>query len=670
MTTRAVDDLRAIAGTPLVLTLAGVAELAGVQRPVPSMWRTRFARSDDPFPAPVGTRRGSDTFDATEVAEWLARTGHGNNDEVRADAAAAATPEGFSYEDAQAVAEIEGLIALQAATGDLADLSVEDLRSAAQGADHDDQYLRAEVEEHADRGAPWVGWIDRLVDAAYSPGGALAVVAARRAAVGGAAGSAGRLHDDAVTLIAEAVKALTEGGSAAVELDRHDAALSAGICRAVGDDGSVTLPHGPESRRARRRLTVEGRWVEEPAVVRDSPRVVVARVPGARGDDEVRMLGALDEVALGLGDDDTAVVLGPARALVDTLDPANERLRADVLRTGRVRGIVRLAPGLVESAPREALAVWVFGAPKGHVPISDRFTVIADLTAHRLTPATRTDLVSDVVASMGGARDVRGHAFRFARFARTASLLARGGSLVASASTGGSAGHRDIEALPALVDTAAEAIRAELDPIHVEPGRAAAPAPATVLELVEQGHVRVVPGTRLDRELIGDEGLVVVAADDLDDPSSIGSARVDQFAFAAAHPTAALTRPGDVVFRTSPVAAAWVDRDGSKVVAYPARVLRVTPEDPGGLVPEIIAADIAGQAHGPAAWKQWMLRRVPPHTVAAVRAALTDVAEARAGLAARMARIDRYASVLIAGATSGAVTIIDSTPTAHAVSEQ
>ena len=114
-----------------------------------------------------------------------------------------------------------------------------------------------------------------------------------------------------------------------------------------------------------------------------------------------------------------------------------------------------------------------------------------------------------------------------------------------------------------------------------------------------------------------------------------------------------------MIFRTSPTAAAWVDTDGSKVVAYPARVLRIRPSDPGGLVPEIVAADIAGAPAGPGAWKRWMLRRVAPSAIAPVRRALAEITSARRDLEARAARLTDYAALIVAGATSGAVTIID-----------
>ncbi|WP_138945657.1 hypothetical protein [Plantibacter sp. M259] len=165
----------------------------------------------------------------------------------------------------------------------------------------------------------------------------------------------------------------------------------------------------------------------------------------------------------------------------------------------------------------------------------------------------------------------------------------------------------------------------------------------------------------------------MVNASDLDEPTTIGDARVDQLEFAAEHPSARLTFPGDVIFRTSPTAAAWVDVDGSKVVAYPARVLRVSPADPGGLVPELVAADIPGQASGPGAWKRWTLRSVPTSTVAPLRGVLMNVAAQSAALRDRAARLDRYAGLLAAGVVAGAVSLettnIDTTA-ANAASAQ
>ena len=673
MTTRTVSEQRAVAGEPLLTTLAGVAELAQVSRPVASMWRKRFSSGDDAFPSAVTQVGGVDAFDALEVAEWLERTDHGNNPEVKGDAAAQAAPADLSFSDPGAVAEIEALVALSTQVGALGTLTAAALRNAVAEADPHDDLMRREVEAHADRGAPWLDYVDRLIDAAYSAPAALTLIAKRSTGDRLSAGSAGRLAPDAIALVVETVRALADP-DVAVTLDAQDVALSTAVAHAVGDDATLSVPAAADARRVRRQALAEGLWLVDADDAAASRSVTVARVPAHRDDDIATMLRAVDDVVLTLRDEDAAVVIGPARALTDALTPADDQVRSDVLRTGRVRGVARLAPGLVDSAPREALALWVLGAPMGQVPIAERFTVVADLTDTVFTPAARADLVSDVVASMGSAREVRAHAFRFARFARTATLLARGGSLVATtqatAAPTKQSAHETTASLAARIDAAADAVRADLTPIPVAPTASPSPSPASVADLIRDGHLRMVAGTRLDPDVLGDDGLVVVTASDLDRPAAIGDHRVDQLAFATQHPSATLTRPGDVIFRTSPSAAAWVDGDGSKVVAYPARILRITAGDAGGLVPEVVAVDIPGQAFGPGAWKRWTLRRVAPHAIVPLRQALAAIAAARSDLQTRAARVDEYADLIVAGVTSGAVSMIDSTTAAVAASEQ
>lgn len=645
--------------SPLLIDLAGVARLAGVQRSVASMWRTRFAATNEPFPQPVTEQGGRPVFEASQVAEWLSRTAHGKNPNAREDAAAAATPPDFAFSDQQSVDELEALIALYAHRGSLEDLTATELVQAAAEADPSDASLRAELAAHADRGAPWLDYAELLVDAAYSPSAALTLVYRRRAASRTSAGSAGPLGDDAIALLVAATHALVADaeGDVTVTLNANDAELAAALAAAIGDQADLALPPDADSRRVRRRLIAAGQWFADSTELTSNRSVVVARVPADGTDDVAGVLRAVDEVSLSLRDADAAIVLGPSRALVDALGPADEQLRGDVLRSGRVRGIARLAAGLVETASRESLALWMLGAPMGQVPIADRFTLVADLIDTRLTAATRIDLVSDLVASMGSGRDVRAHAFRFARFVRTPTLVAQGGSLIASATVKRSAPPNPAE-LPALIDAAADAVRTDTSPLPLTiTGAAQPPPPTSVADLIRDGHLREVSGTRLSPEQHGSEGLVVVTASDLDEPTAIGSTRVDQFAFAARHPSAALTRPGDVIFRTSPTAAAWVDAEGSKIVAYPARVLRITPADPGGLVPELIAADIVGQPAGPGAWRRWMLRRVAPHAIAPLRGALAELAARSEALRDRAARLDRYADLLAAGVVAGAVTL-------------
>lgn len=652
----------------LLIDLAGVARLAGVQRPVASMWRSRFASSPDPFPRAINVEGGRACFEADQVADWLVRTGHGNNPEARGDAAAAAAPADFSFSDAASVAELQALIALCAQVDELAELTPSEVKEAADAADPDDRLLRREIFAHVDRGAPWLSYATRLVDAAYSPSAALALVARRHAASDRVAGSAGPLVADAIALVVDATLALA-GQDTTVTLDARDAALSSSVARRLGDDVDIVVPVGAESRHVRRELLVDDHWVADEA---DPARrsVFVVRVPSGRGEDGVAILRAVDDVSLSLRSADAAVVIGPARALVDPLSPTEEQARADILRSGRVRGIARLPAGLVDSAVRESLALWILGEPTVEVAPAQRITAVADLTGVKLTPATRADLISDLMAGMGAGRALRAHQFRFAAFVRTTSLQARSGSLVASATRQRATATEDAAELPALLDIAAEAVRSDIEPIEFVPDPHDVPRATSVAELINAGHLRRVQGTRLDPDLLGPEGLIVVTASDLDEPASIGRNRVEHLAFATRHPSAQLTRPGDVIFRTSPAAAAWVDSDGSKVVASPARVLRITTADSGGLVPEIVAADIAGAPAGPGSWKRWMFRRVAPRTIAPLRRALADIETARRDLEARAARLTDYAALIVAGATSGAVTMIDVDHAADAADTQ
>ncbi|WP_336625241.1 MULTISPECIES: hypothetical protein [unclassified Microbacterium] len=653
---------------PLLLDLTGVARLAGVQRPVASMWRSRFVSTPDPFPTPVPDGSGRLRFEAEEVADWLVRTGHGNNPEAREDAAAAASPSDFSFSDANAVAELQALIALYSRTADLDELTHSEIEEAAANIDPLDVLLRREVAAHVNRGAPWLTYAARLVDAAYSPSAALALVTRRHVASNRAAVSAGPLVTDAMALVVDATLALT-GGNTTVALDACDPMLSSTLAAKLGDDVTIVLPNGADARQVRRQLLVDEHWLAD-EVDPATRSVVVARVPSDRSEDVTAILRAVDDVSLSLRSVDAAVVIGPARALVDPLAPADEQARADILRSGRVRGIARLSTGLVDSAVRESLALWILGEPTAEVAPAQRITAVADLTGVPLTAATRADLISDLMAGMGTGRDLRAHHFRFAAFVRTTSLQARSGSLVATVTRRPAPSTVQPAALPALLDNAAEIVRSDITPIEITPDPHDVPRATSVAELIDAGHLRRVQGTRLDPELLGSEGLIVVTSSDLDNPSEIGSTRVDQLAFATRHPSAQLTRPGDVIFRTSPTASAWVDTDGSKVVAYPARVLRITTGDPGGLVSEIVAADITGAHAGPGAWKRWMLRRVAPRTIEPVRQALADIATARRDLEARAARLTDYAALIVAGATSGSVTMIDMDHAADAAHTQ
>jgi len=53
---------------PLRISLSDIALLARVQRPVVSMWRTRAARTNHPFPDAIVTDRGQPAFDSSDTS--------------------------------------------------------------------------------------------------------------------------------------------------------------------------------------------------------------------------------------------------------------------------------------------------------------------------------------------------------------------------------------------------------------------------------------------------------------------------------------------------------------------------------------------------------------------------------------------------------------------------
>jgi len=643
----------------LQLTLSGIAELARVQRPVASMWRTRFATGDDAFPAPIGRRGGKPVFDAGAVADWLVRTGHGNNPTVIADAAASAAPADFDWTDPHHIAELDALVVMSTHLGGLAGVTRDELREAASDTDPADGFLLREITRYIDRGARWTDFVDALIDAAYSPAGALQVTHARHAATKAADGSAGPLTSDAWELTVEIVAALARTDRIErVVIDRGiDEEAAVTIARQLDEEIALATASTPLERALRRRFQVEDLWADDDSGTTTAVRV--ARVPVVTGDNVDRMVADAEDVALALGHADAAVVLGPARALIDVLPTAARRIRDDVLRSGRLRAAIRLPRGLITAAIREPLALWVLGPPAGQVPLDERVTAIADLIDSALTPAVRGDLVSDVLAGMGTAADVRARTFRFARLTRTASLLARSGALL-PARTPRKTTPSTAAALATRLDAAAQTAAIDLPhsiEVRSEPGPTV--ELATLRELIDAGHARLIPGTRLSESILGDTGFTVVTARDFEHLPDIGTRRVDPLTFAQQHPTAQLTRPGDVIFRTGPSPAAWVDPDGSKAVAFPARVLRITAADPGGLMPEVVAADIASQPGGPGAWRRWMLRRIAPAAIAPLHHALAELDAARTELERRIAALDQYADTLTAAVAAGAVTLTD-----------
>ncbi|QDO89547.1 hypothetical protein FNH13_15400 [Ornithinimicrobium ciconiae] len=615
----------------LQMSLADVARLAGVARPVASVWRSRHAPGH-PFPRPVARVAGHDRFDAFEVADYLAATGRGNTTVERADVAAHARLAQVGGLDEDVVLSgLTALLVLGAELGEpLAALDDSHLLALAGEADPQDEMLRREVAALGSHAVELAAHADALADASYSARAAFELLLEQQLARGMGDLSALALRSEASALV----------GRLAAELAADagwEAPLFVGPVPGVGDlllqaaeqyagglapSVAVAPDDSPVGRLRRRRMRVHdlhqvtlqrtesGDFVVPSGTFDGS--VHVMQVPVAQeAAGDARVLETVADVVVQLAQDSRVVVVGPASALTDRPTSADaDRARDAVLRSGRLRAAIRLPAGLLVHAPRQHLALWVLGPAHPEVPVADRWTVVGDLTDAALDAITTDDLVTDVLASLVDPRLVGHHAYRFVHRVVTSTL---------------------IPGRVPLVDTRS--------PV-VSHGRGT----RTLDDLISRRECRLIPGNRVDPAHLQPNGRAVIGPEELTGSLPPGSRAVDPLTFPAAYPTSRDTEPGDVIFCTSPRPAAMVDRDGGTVVLAPARTLRVTPDSDKGvpdLVPDVIVADINGTRGRD--WRRWQIRLVSPKRQDSLHVELAGIDAERRELHDRLAQLDHQA---------------------------
>lgn len=670
----------------LRMTLSDVAALAQVQRPVVSMWRKRSTGSAQPFPGPAAFEGGRELFDADQVAAWLAATGRGNNPEAVSDAAAFARVPGAAAGSAQGtiLSALTALLTLKAMTGrELGTLSTDELLDLADECDPDDLFLYSELEANAASLPSTASFADRLVNSAYNAPAAFEQLLTARFRTGLREHSDTALTDSAVGLVAAAAVELsaTLGGNAVfADATRGGSDLLIGVADAAGESAAASFLatdyDGGAGRLVRRRLRVHG--VDggqirvdpggEFAVPGSAVHVAQYPSPGDPGMDASQILSAVEHMVLQMDDQQRAVIIAPARVLCDLpLDAGAAGLRSGLLRIGRVRAIVRLPQGLLRSKPREAQALWVLGPSFAEVPIAERWTMVADLSTQDLTEDVKQDLVSDIVASMGNGSMVRAHSFRFARLVQTRLLLASRKSLVTAPSRGsiqlpgGAEAALRVEELVRLLQSSKFR---ESAAVNVLPAGSNAKAQsASVQELMAAGTLKYIKGNRVeDADLAPQEGTRVVGPAELLDPHTAPPRHIGLLDLAANYPASRLTHPGDVVFCTSPRPTAMVDIQGGSVVVFPARVLRIDAGDPGGLLPDVIAADINGLSAADKSWRHWRLRRTPDAQRKKLGESLARLQHEQQQARERLGRLEELATLITDGVPGGSLTLTDLSP--------
>lgn len=611
----------------LEMSLSDVAALARVRRPVVSMWRSRAARTQRPFPSPLSRTSGRERFAAADIIDWLEQTRHGNHDDVRADAAAFASPPGLVLTgDARLFDGLTALLCLRAQTDQ--QLSGSDVQATAGRNDPGDEHLLREVAALGDDLSPMADYADQLAEASYGAAAALELLLGQRFRLRQAALVNEALHPCAIDL----VTALGEGLLRTLDERRLVVTtVTAGdlVLPLAADGADVVLPRA--ARLARRRLRARG--VAPDALMsleKAGPALVLAVNPT---DDE------LDELVVSLAEHQRALVLSPASHLVDALPTERGNRRAQSLRAGRVRAVVQLPAGLVTHRSRERLGLWVLGPDLTGRPLEDRIVAVADVSDAPLSGVVVDQLRDDVLAAMAPPILMRARSFAVASLVRTGTLLAQRGSLTAVLPGRGVAGKGALRSLPSGVAVSA--------------GTNAARLPVTVDEAVRAREARVVSGNRDGWAFVPD-GVQVLGVEEL-----FGGAprHVDRLAFLA-QSSSRLTEPGDVVFCTSPRPRARVDPAGGSAVPFPARILRFVGAD---LSPQVVAHTINGLPDSSRAWRRWSLPRIAPEQVTPAGAALAAVQREQRELRARFDDLDESAAAIVRGLITGelAVTVTD-----------
>ncbi|UOE21973.1 hypothetical protein NI17_010270 [Thermobifida halotolerans] len=625
-----------------------IAELAQVKRPVVSTWRRRYAD----FPTPVSETAGRSVFDAAQVAEWLIVTGRGNAalDDLKAELALHGIAAQAHIFGPQRLLEVLGsLLCLRKLderplTGDDVDgIETADNQTLwaavlrrAERMDAEDEFVLRELHSVGEEAAPLARLAEDMVEAAYSERSAYEWLLSARSRLGLHTLAADAAAPELQSLLVQLadLPARTERGESVTVADpytRTGDLLAALIDDTENPEQITALAADPDERMARitrRRLLLAG--VDELALDvqtgRDleerlaDPDLIITQLPYRPGEDR-RVLTALEDIeriADLLGPGCTALVLGPADALVDALPGTEEaQFRSALLRANIVETVITLPGGMLPYRPGYRTALWTL--TRGPVAAAKGNVLLADISDQPLTEAVRDRLVEDVLLWRAeGLRARDGHDPRYGRVVRVADLdRAFGGPLTPPAPPASQLLSRTVTERPALIteaeaalERAAERARSHDDahgPYRSGVLRRTGPRPqrTTLNALIKQGRVTRLKGHRIDEQHItGDGHYPVFGPEELTGRAPMGKRRIDRLVLAALYEHAALTEPGDLVYTLTPELGLHIDHDGLGVAAFPSRVLRVNPAATRPLTPRVLAALLSaarGTGRGPGA---------------------------------------------------------------------
>jgi len=607
---------------PLLMSMAEIAELAHVKRPVVTTWRRRYRD----FPAPAGGDAMSPLFDSRRVADWLIATGRDKQGRIEADLSMhtlAGLGVGMTPRDLVAV--VTALICLRSLDDEplaaASDDTRDELMRRAARLDPHDVCLLSEIALLPADGGWLAAAVDELVEAAWG-----CQEAFERIMGAGQRFKVGDLY--ARTVTPRLARLAAELSGAPQRTRQHtisvcDPAAGPGdllvaVADVIGPDYPAVFQAAEAdsylARLAGRRLSVHGvAWADlQVAIGRelpeqwDAPDVIVtqiAYVPGESRSPE-QVMDRLDDISLRLAPGCTAVVLGPADVLAGQLraySPA-ERTRAKVLSSGMVEAIIRLPGGLVPFRPGYEVALWVltsaYDSPwRGWV-------LLADVSDRELSGEVMEALVEDVVTWRRDGYLPYAHTRAFGVQVRVSELVealrplsARSPAVISGSRTRGSELVNRVTELEAGLDRLTADSQVMRQPIRSQlaAGARTSPPTQTIGVLAKARRLIILPGTRLRGVQISEDGHhVVIGVPELLGRARRGGRRIDRVTLAG-QPRAHLSEPGDVIVTTTPEFKVMVDQHGLAVVEFPAKVLRIPATERQSFTPRTLAALLAGR---------------------------------------------------------------------------
>ncbi|MFJ3768195.1 N-6 DNA methylase [Streptomyces sp. NPDC090082] len=695
-----------------LLSMTEIAALAQVKRPVVSTWRRRYTD----FPAPVAEMVGRVQFDGEEIAQWLLATRLGNADpaQLRAELVLYSLAAHADRSDAlRTVDTVGALLSLryldeQPLAGENGEEATAPLRlwdaimRRAERIDPDDEFLLRELQAADEDAVPLVRLAEDMIEAAYGERGAYEWLLASRSRLSATTLAADALAPELLNLLVQLADLRPRLGrgervTLADPYARAGDVLAALIREAEEPESITALAADPDERLARivrRRLLLAG--IDEFALDVQTgtdleerladPQIVVTQLPYRPGEDRsvLSALADVERIADLLGPGCTAIVLGPADALVDALTGTEEsKLRSALLRRNLVEAVISLPAGTLPYRPAYRPALWIL--TRDSVSEAEGYVLLVDISAEALTERVSARLAEDVLLWRAeGFQGLGGHDPRYGRVARVAELdRAFGGPLTPPGPPASQILARTVMERPALIAEAetrlervAEEARAygeQHGPFRgrVQRRMGRLPERTTLGALIKQRRVAKLKGHRIDETDISGAGHhAVIGPEEITGFSPIGARRIDRLVLAAKYDHVALTEPGDLVYTVAPELGLYVDHDGFKVVTFPARVLRVRGDGERPLTPRVLAALLRAaratrrspSAVRPRRIEDYQLPDLEPDDIERFDTLLAETERQGQLLQAQIDALDEAKRLTIAGLADGTLTIDEAVP--------